>query len=263
MRALSCSEIGRCSALAYRENPGDHFVKGAVMQQFTLIELANPNKLLSAERQGQEIYAARFLLAGPDIAILVTADRIQTFVNSTPALNSEHSRYVAHYEGSIRQATFELLRSGTRRVVILGRWVTLRGLSGVEAYAVQLQDASGVTTLHNYSMRIFPNDDEPFKGLETTFAGQTGLEILATLMELTELKLCVDQVPEATIAKGYPSGMFWFSSVPRRPCFAYQAVGRPAFSKTIYARALQELRAAQQHGDLNGKHGIGAAPQLS
>lgn len=129
-----------------------------------------------------------------------------------------------------------MLTSSTVQPRVLGRWVVIRGTAWIEPYAVELADEAGNTELRGYDLHIFPSDDDPQSGGETSFTDEDNEQMMSVLMGITEKIVRFDQVAKReTRPKAWPTALFWFSH-DQKACFAYEAVGQLAFAKTPYAR---------------------------
>ncbi|PDT50163.1 hypothetical protein CO661_00405 [Sinorhizobium fredii] len=153
--------------------------------------------------------------------------------------------FVAYHQREIRSAVTPLLSSFVR-ATILGRWVAVRGTAWIEPYAVELVDVAGNSELRGYDLHIFPFDDDPQSGGETSFTDEGNEKMLSVLMGVTEKTVRFDEVAKReTRPKGWPTGLFWFSD-DQRACFAYEAIGQLAFAETPYARLAEDWRSASR-----------------
>lgn len=205
---------------------------------YTITNIASPSTFLSAAEGSSSIYCAKMMLTGPDIAITVTSEDIQTFVDSVAVTDGDPLSFVADHEERIIAATMPLLGDFTR-VTILGRWAVVQGTGWIEPYAVELIDPSGTAKLRGYDLKIFPYDDTPKIGREAHFADENTEQVMSVLMSIAENLLRFDETAEIR-SKGWPAGLFWFSD-DQKACLAYQAIGQKAFSDTRYARIAEEM----------------------
>lgn len=208
---------------------------------YTITDIASPATFLAVKESRSTNYRSKFLLPGPDIAISVTHEGVQTFVDSVLVTNGAPWAFVAYHQREIRLAVTTLLDSFVR-ATIFGRWFAVRGTAWIEPYAVELADAAGNSELRGYDLHIFPSDDDPQYGGETSFTDEGNEQMMSVLMGITEKTLRFDEVAKReTRPKGWPTGLFWFSD-DQKHCFAYEAVGQLAFAETPYARLAEDWR---------------------
>ncbi|KQW33516.1 MULTISPECIES: hypothetical protein [unclassified Ensifer] len=210
---------------------------------YVITDIASAATFGAATDSRPTSYWAKFLLPGPDVAISVTDEGVQTFVDTVPVTEGAQRAFVAYHQREIRHAVTPLLTSFVR-ATIFGRWVVIRGTSWIEPYAVELADEAGNTELRGYDLHIFPSDDDPQSGGETSFTDADNEQRMSVLMGITEKIVRFDQVAKReTRPKGWPTGLFWFSD-DQKACFAYEAIGQLAFAETPYARLAADWRSA-------------------
>lgn len=216
---------------------------------YTIRSAAATSTFLAAAGARATVYQAQILTTDPDIAISVTRDRMEVFLNTAPVTEGEQWTFVADHQERIRAAVTPLLDRFTS-ATILGRWIVYNGRGFIEPYAVELIDASGKTKVRNYDLRIFQHDDNLMTGCETSFTDEDGEQIMSVLMSMTEDKLLFDEMAHLG-SRGWPIGLFWFSG-DGEACLAYYAIGKRAFSETRYVRIAQETRNARAESIKNG-----------
>lgn len=203
---------------------------------------AATSTFLAAAGARATVYQAQILTTDPDIAISVTRDGMEVFLDTAPVTEGEQWTFVADHQEKIRAAVTPLL-DGFTSATILGRWIVYNGRGFIEPYAVELIDASGKTKVRSYDLRIFEQDDNLMTGCETLFTDEDGEQIMSVLMSMTEDKLLFDEMAHLG-SRGWPIGLFWFSG-DGEACLAYYAIGKRAFSETPYARIAGEMAAAR------------------
>ncbi|KQW33503.1 MULTISPECIES: hypothetical protein [unclassified Ensifer] len=114
-------------------------------------------------------------------------------------------------------------------------------------HAIELIDVARNTVLRGYDLHIFPFDDNPKSGCETSFADEDSEQILSVLMHIAEKTVRLDEVAKAeTRPKAWPTGLFWFSD-DQKTCFAHEAIGQRAFADTPYAPLAEGWRSASKY----------------
>lgn len=206
---------------------------------YTITDIASPSTFLGVTEGGSASFRAKFLLPGSDIAISVTHDGMQTFVDSDLVSSGTQWAFVAYHQGEVRRAVTPLLDSFARATIV-GRWFAIGGTAWIEPYAVELVDMEGNTEHRGYDLHIFASDDDPQSAYQTSFTDEDNEQIMSALMGITENTVRFDEVSKReTRPKGWPTGLFWFSD-DQKACFAYEAIGQRAFSETRYARLAED-----------------------
>lgn len=210
---------------------------------YTIINAAPPSTFLAAADGSSTTYRAKILTTVPDIAISVTRDDVETFVNSVPVTEGEQWSLVAEHRKRIEDAVRPLL-DGFTRATIFGRWLTYQGRGLIDAYAIELIGPSGTAKLRGYNLEIFRHDENPMVGCDISFTDESAEQIMSRLMSITEDKIMFDETI-GFLSRGWPIGLFWFSD-DGEACLAYHAIGEREFSKTRYARIAREMGEAQK-----------------
>lgn len=208
---------------------------------FMLTDVASARNMIDAPMSGPVKFIARLLVGTEDIAIVVTPGSIRVFVDDAEVCAGVHWSYVNKHATKILEQVERNFAQGSAQVAIIGRWLKIGDLEGIEPYLVVSYDRAGASTSSSYRLRIFDHDAELMPGMEMRFEQEEWDAIAAKLMEKTELLIRRDDLPAHVLDNGWPSGLFWYTSPDQGSlCFAYEAVGRTTFARTVHGKALSE-----------------------
>ena len=206
---------------------------------FKLTDIASAGNIIENPINGPVKFIARHLVGTEDIAIVVTPGSIQVFVDDAEVHAGAQWSYVNKHASRILEQVEGNFAQGSAQVAIIGRWLKIGGLEGIEPYLVVSYDRAGASTSLSYTLRIFDHDAELMPGMEMRFKPGEWGTIAAKRMEKNEFLIRRDDRPAHVLDNGWPSGLFWYTAADQgSACFAYEAVGRTAFARTVHRKAL-------------------------
>jgi hypothetical protein len=207
---------------------------------FMLTDVASAKNLIDAPMTGAVNFVSRLLVGNEDIAIVVTPGSIRVFVDDVEVRAGAQWSYINEHASKILEQVEGIFSQGSTQVAIIGRWLKIAGLAGIEPYVVVSYDRAGTSTSSSYALRIFEQDADLMPGTEMRFEQEAWGTIAAKLMQKTEFLIRRDDLP-AHVLDRWPRGLFWYTAADQGSvCFAYEAVGRTAFARTVHGKALLE-----------------------
>ncbi|MBY5660925.1 hypothetical protein [Rhizobium leguminosarum] len=261
--------------LATASDPDNHFrqelYQRAENMDFSLSSAASELKFV--ERLPVDVdtanYIGKLLLPGNDLTIVVTANRVTTFVDGRSVKIGRAPRFIDNYLARIRTETKPDLDAGAQQINIIGVWHDNGpNRKSFEPYLVQKKDSAGniSTSLYRYMIFHFDHHCSGEKQQVTISEMDGAASVIDGLKAIAEQMIGFDNLPDYVWQNGHPAGVLW-CPVPgsNLPPFVYSAVGLKKFrtrqGQALDASGANQFDAESYHRKRSTYFGMMAQPQ--